>query len=137
MSSRSPYNPGLPELADLPAMEDASPEALRLKGTLSKRLPPLPGGSLQDLYGTNYRAEAQMKEAIETGIANEINKQYLKRSAAIAKAKNFAATRAAEGEAGVAYQGRKRQVRNTQRRNKGVTKYFARNVLGMGPELYR
>ena len=90
---RSPYNPGLPELAELPEIKDTATEGLRLQGTLTKRLPSMPGGSLEDLYGTDYRQEAQLKEARAIGIANEINKAYLKRSSAIAKAKNYQATK--------------------------------------------
>ena len=134
---RSPYNPGLPDLAELPEIKDTGTEALRLQGTLTKRLPAMPGGSLEDLYGTDYRQIAQLEEARDVGIANEINKQYLKRSAAIAKARNFQATKAAENAPKEAAATRKKQVKAEKRREKGITKWFARDVLGVGPSLYR
>ena len=134
---RSPFNPGLPEVAELPDIKAADTETLRLQGTLVKRMPSLPGGSLNDLAYTNYRAEAQAADAFATGQANEINKAYLRRSAAIAKAKNRQATKTVETSDREAAKTRKKQVRGSQRREKGVTKYFARNVLGVGPDLYR
>ena len=136
---RSPYNPGLPELAEMPNIEikDATTTGLRLQGTLAKRLPPMPGGSLEDLYGTDYRQEAQLKEAQAIGIANEINKAYLKRNSAIAKAKNYQATKAAENAPRYAADTRRKQVGNEKRKKKGMTKWFAREVLGVGPSLYR
>ena len=134
---RSPYNPGRPELKELPEIQEAGVDSIRLQGTLIKRLPSMPGGSLQDLYGTDYRAFAQAEEARDIGIANEINKAYLKRSAAIAKAKNFQATKAAENASKNAASTRKRQVRKAKRREKGITKYIARDILGVGPSLYR
>ena len=134
---RSPYNPGLPELAELPEIVDASPTGLRIQGTLAKRLPPMPGGKLQDLYGTDYRQIQQLETARATGIANEINKAYLKRNEAIAKAKNFQATKAADNASRDAAAVRRKQVRAEDRRTKGITKYVARNILGVGPSLYR
>ena len=134
---RSPYNPGLPELADLPEIKDTATKGLRLQGTLSKRLPSMPGGSLQDLYGTDYRAIQQLKEARAIGIANEINKAYLKRNEAIAKAKNYQATKATENAPRGAAKTRRKQVRNEARRKKGITKYVAREILNVGPDLYR
>ena len=133
----SPYSPGRPELKELPDIQEAGVPSVRLQGTLAKRLPAMPGGQLQDLYGSNYRAIAQAEEARDFGIANEITKAYLKRSAAIAKAKNFQATKAAENAPKAAAKTRKRQVRSAKQREKGLTKYVARNVLGVGPSLYR
>ena len=134
---RSPYNPGIPELNELPEISEAGVDSVRLQGTLAKRLPSMPGGSLQDLYGTDYRAIAQAEEARDIGIANEINKAYLKRNEAIAKARNYAASKAAEDKPRAAAKTRKRQVRNAKRRENAVTKHVARNILGVGPALYR
>ena len=136
---RSPYNPGLPELdeKEIPSMKAAGTDALRLQGTLSKRLPAMPGGTLQDLYGTDYRAQAQAEESFAIGKANDITKAYNKRSSARAKARNRLNQKYAENRSGDAYTTRKKQLRNEKRREKGLTKYVARNVLGVGPDLYR
>ena len=133
---RSPYNPGLPEVNELPEIIEAGIDSVRLQGTLAKRMPSMPGGTLQDLYGTDYRATSQRETARDVGIANEINKAYLKRSAARAKARNYSATRAAENAPRVANKSRKQQVRNAKQREKALTKYVARS-MGVGPDLYR
>ena len=136
---RSRYNPGLPELEDIvvPSMKATDTDAIRLQGTISKRLPAMPGGTLQDLYGTDYRAEAQLKESYAIGKANEITKAYNKRSSARARARNRLNQKYAEGKSGEAYTTRKKQLRNQKRQTKGITKFVARNVLGVGPDLYR
>ena len=132
----SKYRPELPEL-ELPAMEETGVAALRLQGTLAKSLPPMPGGKLQDLYGSNYRQEMQQTESRDIGIANDYTKQQNKRSAARAKARNRMGQKAAENDSKYAYNTRRSQVSNEAKARKAVTRYFAREALGMGPELYR
>ena len=136
---RSPYNPGVPELEalEIPSMKAADTDAVRLEGTLSKRLPSLPGGTLQDLYGSDYRAQAQAEEAYAIGRANDITKAYNKRSSARARARNRLNQKYAENRSGNAYATRKNQVRQEKSTEKGLTKFVARNVLGVGPDLYR
>ena len=137
MFNRSPYNPGLPEVPELPKLDAADTETLRLVGTLSKRMPSMPGGSLQDLYGTNYRAQAQAEEARNIGIANDFTKAYVKRNEARARAKNRIAQKSAERSGKNAYQNQRRQVSSSKQREKGITRFVAREVLGVGPDLYR
>ena len=45
----SRFRPEL-ELAELPVMKDATAGTVRLEGTLAKRMPPMPGGALDELY---------------------------------------------------------------------------------------
>mgnify|MGYP006872159428 CR=1 FL=1 len=137
MFNRSPYNPGLPEVPELPKLDAADTETLRLVGTLSKRMPSMPGGSLQDLYGTNYRAQAQAEEARNIGIANDVTKADVKRNEARARAKNRIAQKSAERSGKNAYQNQRRQVSSSKQREKGITRFVAREVLGVGPDLYR
>ena len=135
--SNSPYTPEYPALPELPDIKEAGVTNLRLQGTLAKSLPPMPGGQLQDLYGSNYRAIAQAEEARDIGIASEINKAYVKRNEGRARAVNRMKTKAAENESRQAYKQNKRLQSMNKRRTKGVTRWFARDVLGVGPSLYR
>ena len=89
-TSREP----LPELADI---QDASPKALRLQGTLAKRLPPLPAGTTGDLGFTDYRAQEVAMEMAAIRQATDIHKAYARRNKAIARAKGRAAQKRAEG----------------------------------------
>lgn len=136
---RSPYNPGVPELEalEIPSMKATDTDAIRLQGTISRRLPAMPGGTLQDLYGTDYRAQAQAEESYAIGRANDITKAYNKRSSARARARNRLNQKYAETRPRDAYANRKKQVRQEKRTEKGLTKFVARNVLGVGPDLYR
>ena len=118
-------------------MEDAGVKALRLQGTLVKNLPPMPGGKMEDLYSTNYRQEMQAIESRDIGIANDFTREQLKRTSARAKARNRIRQKAAEGSSRNAYKTRKNQVSNEAQTRKAVTRYFAREALGMGPDLYR
>ena len=135
--SNSPYTPPLPDLPELPRLENTGAEAIRLRGTLAKALPPMPGGQLEDLYGSNYRAVAQAIEARDIGIANEYTKAYNQRSAARARARNRMKTKYVENASRRAYKGNKRLAGNTNREAKAATRWFAREVLGVGPDLYR
>ena len=81
---RSPNAPPIPELAELPAIEDAKVTGLRLQGTLAKALPPMANvGSM-----TNVRQMEAEEYANDIRAAFDISRQYEKRSRAIARAKN-------------------------------------------------
>ena len=49
------YQPPVPELKELPAIEDAKASGLRLQGTLPKALPKMKINSeIKDIYGFHY-----------------------------------------------------------------------------------
>ena len=90
----SRFLPPMPELPELPIIVDAKSRGLRLQGTLAKALPPMADvGSM-----TNVRQMEAEQYANEIRAAFDISRQYEKRSKAIARAKNRAATRAAGGK---------------------------------------
>ena len=87
----------LPELPELPVIQDASPETMRLQSKLAKRLPPMPAGAMGDLSFNDYRAQEIAEEMYAIKVATAERKAYEQRSRAIAKAKGRAAQRWAEG----------------------------------------
>ena len=81
---RSPNAPPMPELKELPAIEDAKVTGLRLQGTLAKALPPMATvGSM-----TNVRQMDAEKFAREMAYVFDISKGQEARSRAIARQKN-------------------------------------------------
>ena len=84
------------DLPELPGITDGSLDTIRLQGTLSKRLPNMPSGDLQDLNFTNSRQLEAEKFANDMRASYTISRQYDKRSRAIARAKNRKAQNAAE-----------------------------------------
>ena len=84
------------ELPELPEIKDATTGTLRLEGTLTKRLPGMPSGDLQDLGFTNYRQQAAEQLMNEMRYVYDISRQQANRSKALAKARGRQAQRAAE-----------------------------------------
>ena len=81
---RSPNAPPPPELAELPAIQDAKVTGLRLQGTLAKALPPMANvGSM-----TNVRQMEAEEYARDMAYAFNISKGQKARSRAIARQKN-------------------------------------------------
>lgn len=85
-----------PEMAEMPEIVDATTETMRLKGTLSKRLPDMPSGDLNDLSFSNSRQMEAQQLMNEMRISYGESKQYVKRSKALAKARGRQAQRQAE-----------------------------------------
>ena len=84
----------LPELPELPVIQEANPTTLRIQG---KRLPAMPGGETGDLSFNNFRQQEVAAEMYAIKVATAERKAYEQRSRAIAKAKGRAAQRWAEG----------------------------------------
>ena len=74
----------LPELKELPVIEDTSIAGIRLQGRTPKALPSMPAFD----SGTDARARAAEQLANEMRVAYSVTKEYNKRSAARAKANN-------------------------------------------------
>ena len=132
------YSPYMPELAELPKIEEGTLDRLRLQNTLAKRLPSLPAGSFgeQDLSFTNYKAEEAAQYANDLRASYAISRGQTQRSKAIAKAKNYQAQKAAERGAKTAYQTQRSMVGRTKRASDSYHLNFARQ-MGMGTDLYR
>ena len=88
----SPNAPALPGLPEMPQLVDAKTKGLRLQGTLAKALP----GIKQAGSMTNVRQIEAEEYARDIGLSFERSKSQLKRSQAIARAKNRMMERAAK-----------------------------------------
>ena len=84
----------LPELPELPVIQEANSTILRIQGN---RLPALPAGEIGDLSFNNFRQQEVAAEMYAIKVATAERKAYEQRSRAIAKAKGRAAQRWAEG----------------------------------------
>ena len=85
------YLPPVPELAELPAIEDAQASGLRLQGTLPKALPKMPDGS----SGSGVRAEEAAIFLRDMGLSFAESKAREARGRAISRMKDKAADRTA------------------------------------------
>ena len=126
---RSPNAPPMPELAELPVIEDARVTGLRLQGTLAKALPPMANvGSM-----TNVRQMEAEEFANDIRAAFAISKAYDRQSKQIAKAKNKNTERySKQYSKGTGYQGRNLSSRQAAR--KRASKYRAASAYGYNPD---
>jgi len=85
------YLPPVPELAELPAIEDTQTSGLRLQGTLPKALPKMPDGS----SGSGVRAEEAAIFLRDMGLSFAESKAREARGRAISRMKDKAADRTA------------------------------------------
>ena len=83
-------------LPELPEIGDGSLDTIRFQDKLSRRLPNMPSGDLQDLHFTNNRQLEAEKFADYIRASYAISRQYNTRSRARARARNHQAQRAAE-----------------------------------------
>ena len=84
--------PPVPELRELPAIEDAKASGLRLQGTLPQALPKMPDGT----SGSGVRAEEAAIYLRDVGISFAESKAREARSRAISRMKNKDAERSAK-----------------------------------------
>jgi hypothetical protein len=84
------------DLPELPQIKDATTGTLRLEGTLTKRLPPMPSGELNDLYFTNSRQLEAEQLMNDMKYVYDISRKQTARSKAKAKARDRQAQRQAE-----------------------------------------
>ena len=126
---RSPNAPPMPELAELPAIEDARVTGLRLQGTLAKALPPMANvGSM-----TNVRQMEAEEFANDIRAAFAISKQYDKENKRVAKAKNKNTERySKQYSKGTGYRGKNLSGRQAARER--ASKYRAASAYGYNPD---
>ena len=122
---------------ELPEIKDASVGTLRLEGTLAKRLPSMPSGELNDLAFTDARRVEAEKLMNDMRAAFDISRQYDKRSTALSKAKSRQMDRQLRNQDSSGRINRRKAQGNNNRAEKRTIRNYARNVLGMGTDLYR
>ena len=130
---RTPREP-LPEFPDI---KDSSVETLRLEGTLKKRLPSMPSGNTGDLsYTDSSRLDAeQMMDDMRVSYA--VSNAYKRRGEARAKAKNRRAQRQVERSIPNTANNMSKTQSRAVRSKKSTVLRNARDVLGMGTDLYK
>ena len=127
-----------PELEELPEMQDAGIENIRKQGTLLARKPGISDLSTDELsYGPSSRSleAAQLMDDLRVSYA--VSNAYKKRGEAVARARNRQATRALNNSITQDKYQRRKVQSNTQRNIKSTVLHNARDVLGMGVDLYR
>jgi len=127
----------LENLPELPEIKDATVGTLRLAGTLAKRLPSMPSGDLQDLAFTNARQLEAEQLMNDIRASYDISRQYDKRSKAKAKAVAKANDRQLKNSGSEGKRSRRKLSGRSQRMSKSTVLRNARDVLGMGTDLYR
>ena len=132
----SRFRPEL-EMSELPVMKDATTDTIRLEGTLTKRMPAMPGGALENLFFSDSRARAAMEYANDMrhswGISRSIDKDNRQR----AKAKAKAYDKSLKNSDSQGRINRRKLQGQTQRMEKSAILRNARDYLGLGTDLYR
>ena len=86
----------LPELAELPELQATTVQGLRLQDTLLKRMPPVADLGVTNVSMSNWRQLEAEQEMANIRAAYSFSKEYDKRMRAVAKVKDYQATKAAE-----------------------------------------
>ena len=86
----------LPELQELPELEATAVRGLRLQDTLLKRMPAVADLGVTNVSMSNWRQLEAEQEMNDIRAAYSFSKEYDKRMRAVAKAKDYQATKAAE-----------------------------------------
>jgi len=126
--------PPLPEMAEI---KDATVGTLRLEGTLAKRMPGMPSGDLGDLTFSNSRQVEAAELMNDIRYAYGISRQQKSRSKAISKAKARQTERQLKGKESQSRINRRKSQGRNIRLEKSTILRNARDVLGMGTDLYR
>ena len=130
---RTPTEP----LPDLPEMKDAAAQTIRLAGTLEKRLPPMPSGDLNNLSFSNAKQIEAQELMDDIRVSYAVSNSYKKRGEARAKAKNRQQERQIKNSGTSGSRQRRNLSGRSQRMSKSTVLRNARDVLGMGTDLYR
>ena len=136
MSEPSRFRPEL-VMAELPVMKDATAGTVRLEGTLAKRMPSMPGGTLEDLYFSNARAIAAQETMDGMRNAYAISRQYDQRNRAVAKARARQNDRQLKNSASQGRINRRKLQGQTKRMERSAILRNARDYLGMGTDMFR
>lgn len=136
MEDRSPYSP---ELFEVPKIGDTTTGTLRTFTALDRRLPAMPSGELRnrDLSFTNGRAIEAEELMNDMRAAFSISRGYDKRNKAVAKARARRNDRSLKNSSSAGNRNRRKMQGRTQRMIDSTVLRNARDVLGMGTDLYR
>ena len=127
----------LPELPELPGIKDVTTGTLRLENTLAKRMPSMPSGETNDLNFTNSRQLEAEQLMNDMRYVYDISRDQTARSKAKAKAKGRQAQRQVERSSSQAENRLSKGQGRSVRMQKSAILRNARDVLGMGTDLYK
>ena len=131
----SPY---IPELAELPELADAGVDNIRTQGTLIRRKPPVLRLDSDKLtFGPSIRELEAAQYADDMRAAFEVSRAYDRRNRAVAKARARQNDRALKNSDSQGNRNRRKLQATTNRRSDSYILRNARDVLGMGTDLYR
>ena len=126
-----------PEMAEMPEIKDATAGTIRLEGTLAKRLPNMPAGDLNNLSFTNSRQMEAQQLMNEMRQSYSISRNQTKNSNNRARAKGRAAQRQANRSGSQSANRLSKGQGRSIRTEKSTILRNARDVLGMGTDLYK
>ena len=118
----------LPELQDLPELAASTVQSLRLKDTLLKRMPPVADLGVSQQSMSNWRQLEAEQEMADIREAYRHSRIADKRMRAVAKAKDYQATKAAERSGRDVNRYNSKQVRNQAMHSRRTFKQHAENM---------
>ena len=127
-----------PEMAGTPELKDAGVDNIRTQGTLIARKPAVADVS-SDAFttGPSARALDAAEFAGDMRVSYAVSNAYKRRGEARAKARNRQTTQALKNSSNSGYRTRRKLQGTTNRRSDSYILRNARDVLGMGTDLYR
>ena len=126
-----------PEMAEMPEIKDSTTGTMRLEGTLAKRMPNMPSGDLDTLSFTNTRQLEAQQLMNEMRTSYGISRNQTKNSNNRARAKGRAAQRQADRSGSESANRLSKGQGRSIRTEKSTVLRNARDVLGMGTDLYK
>ena len=127
-----------PEMAGTPELKDAGVDNIRTQGTLIARKPAVSDVSGDDLrFGPSGRALEAAEIADDMRVSYAVSNAYKRRGEARARARNRQNTQALKNSGNAGQRTRRKLQGTTNRRSDSYILRNARDVLGMGTDLYR
>jgi hypothetical protein len=127
-----------PEMAPPPELKDAGVDNIRTQGTLIARKPSVADVSSDDLTtGPSARALDAAEFADDMRVSYAVSNAYKRRGEARARARNRQTTQALKNSGSAGQRTRRKLQGTTNRRSDSYILRNARDVLGMGTDLYR
>ena len=126
-----------PEMAEMPEIKDTTAGTIRLEGTLAKRMPNMPSGDLNNLSFSNSRQLEAQQLMNDMRNSYAISRGQTNRSKALAKARGRQAQKQVERSSSQAENRLSKGQGRSVRMQKSAILRNARDVLGMGTDLYK
>ena len=135
MNTQIPGIRGLPDLdLPMPEMVASDVDSIRLRGTLTKALPPMP--AIKDMAMSPAKFIDAQEIADDTRAAYSFSREYDKRMRAVAKAKEYQATKAVERRSRDAKRSNSKQVRAQAMNSRRRYKQHA-ELMGMDRSIFK